>query len=94
MNFPWIEFSLLDYLALVEALGQVVRPNKRGYIPPCDNTILERLNMNAEEWLKLSESFGGKFRSAVGSAKELESYALHTNRAWVSGQSLMTACDA
>ena len=38
---------------------------------------LEWLNMNAEEWLKLVESFGGKFRCAVGSAQELESYALH-----------------
>ncbi|OEE10488.1 hypothetical protein OC1_16730 [Vibrio cyclitrophicus ZF207] len=88
-----IEFSLLDYLALVEALGQVVRPNKRGYIPPCDNTILEPLNMNAEEWLKLSESFGGKFRCAVGSTKELESYAKHTKRAWVSGKCNMMACN-
>ena len=88
-----IEFSLLDYLALVETLGQVIRPDKRGYIPPCDNTILERLNMNAEEWLKLSESFGGKFRCAVGSAKELESYALHTKRAWVSGKASMSACN-
>ncbi|MDT8954716.1 transposase [Aeromonas caviae] len=88
-----IEFSLLDYLALVEAFGKVIRPNKRGYIPPCDNTILERLNMNAEEWLKLSESFGGKFRCAVGSTKELESYAQHTKRAWVSGKASMIACN-
>jgi REP element-mobilizing transposase RayT len=84
-----VEFSLLDYLALVEALGQVVRPNKRGYIPPGNNTILERLNMSAEEWLTLSESFGGKFRCAVGTAKELESYALHTNRAWIAGKCSM-----
>ncbi|SNX49723.1 hypothetical protein VTH8203_03371 [Vibrio thalassae] len=87
-----IEFSLLDYLALVEALGQVVRPNKRGYIPPSQTTLLERLNMNAEDWFILSESFGGKFRCAVGTTKELERYALHTNRAWVSGKSSMRAC--
>ncbi|MCL9775476.1 transposase [Vibrio methylphosphonaticus] len=84
-----IEFSLLDYLALVEELGQVVRPNKRGYISPCSDTILGRLNMSAEEWLTLSESFGGKFRCAVGTTKELESYALHTNRAWVAGKCSM-----
>jgi hypothetical protein len=84
-----IEFSLLDYLALVEELGRVMRPNKRGYIHSSKNTLLERLEMNAEEWLRLSESFGGKFRCAVGSAQELESYALHTNRSWVSGKSLM-----
>ncbi|MGF1779058.1 transposase [Vibrio nomapromontoriensis] len=84
-----IEFSLLDYLALVEELGQAVRPNKRGFIQPSQNTLLERLTMNAEEWLKLSESFGGKFRCAVGSAQELKSYAQHTNRAWVAGKSSM-----
>ncbi|GAL37548.1 hypothetical protein JCM19240_695 [Vibrio maritimus] len=48
--------------------------------------------MNAEEWLRLSESFGGKFRCAVGSTKELESYALRTKRAWASGKSQMLAC--
>ncbi|MGR5287470.1 transposase [Vibrio maritimus] len=84
-----IAFSLLDYLTLVEELGRVIRPNKRGYVRFSNNTLLERLEMNAEEWLKLSESFGGKFRCAVGSAQELERYALHTNRAWVSGKSLM-----
>jgi REP element-mobilizing transposase RayT len=84
-----LEFSLLDYFALVEELGRVFRPNKRGYIRTSKNTLLERLEMNAEEWLRFSESFGGKFRSAVGSAKELESYALHTKRAWVSGKSQM-----
>lgn len=88
-----IEFSLLDYLTLVETLGQVVRSNKRGYIPLTHNTVLERLNMNAEEWLKLAESFGGKFRCAVGSIKELECYALHTNRSWVSGKSSMSSCN-
>ncbi|WP_086981659.1 hypothetical protein [Vibrio aphrogenes] len=85
-----IEFSWLDGFTLMETLGQVVRPNKRGLLSPCHNTILERLSMNNAEWLKLSESFGGKFRCAVGSVKKLENYALHTNRAWVSGQRLMS----
>ena len=84
-----VEFSLLDYLALVEELGRVIRPNKRGYIRLSSHTLLERLDINTEEWLRLSESFGSKFRCAVGSLKELESYALHTKRAWVSGKSLM-----
>lgn len=88
-----IEFSLLDYLALVETLGQVLRPDKRGCIPSTHNTILERLNMNADKWLKLAENFGGKFRCAVGSTKELESYAQHTKRAWVSGKASMSACN-
>jgi hypothetical protein len=84
-----VEFSLLDYLALVEELGRVIRPNKRGYIRASSHTLLERLDINSEEWLRFSESFGSKFRCAVGSVKALESYALHTKRSWVSGKSLM-----
>ena len=84
-----IAFSLLDYLTLVEELGRVIRPSKRGYVRFGKNTLLERLEMTSEEWLRLSESFGGKFRCAVGSAQELERFALHTNRSWVSGKSLM-----
>jgi hypothetical protein len=56
-----VEFSLLDYLALVEELGRVIRPNKRGYIRASSHTLLERLDINSEEWLRLSESFGSKF---------------------------------
>ncbi|MFA0441910.1 transposase [Vibrio sp. 10N.222.51.C12] len=86
---PGMEYSLIDYLALVEALGQAVRPNKRGYVRPCQSPILEQLALDADEWLTLSESFGGKFRCAVGTTKELESYARHTNRAWVAGKCSM-----
>lgn len=40
-----IEFSLLDYFTLVETLGQVLRPNKHGFLPPCHDTTLERLGI-------------------------------------------------
>lgn len=81
-----VEFSLLDYLALVEALGQSVRPNKRGVISSGKPPLLEWLGMGTEEWLKFSKSFGVRFRCAVGTIEELASYASHTNRAWVAGQ--------
>ena len=68
--------NLNDYVAR-EANKEEGCKGRFRYSPPCHNMILEWLNMNAEEWLKLVESFGGKFRCAVGSAQELESYALH-----------------
>lgn len=86
-----MDFSLLDYFALVESLGYMVRPNKRGYIKPCQGTILDRLGMSTEQWLKLSENFGDKFRCAVGTVEELERYAIHTNRVWVSGKCQMVS---
>ncbi|WP_181359056.1 hypothetical protein [Vibrio mediterranei] len=43
-----VEFSLLDYLALVEALGQVVRLNKRGYIPPSQISLCGGLDQRLQ----------------------------------------------
>ncbi|CAH6886943.1 hypothetical protein VCHA43P277_80183 [Vibrio chagasii] len=60
---------MLAYLALVEMLRQVVLLDKRGYILPTNNMILERLNMIAEEWFKLSENFGAKFRCTISITK-------------------------
>ncbi|MGR5354140.1 transposase [Vibrio sp. DNB22_19_2] len=81
-----VEFSLLDYLSLLEELGQQIKPNKRGYIPPQNQTILQKFHLSSAKWQKLSDFFGTAFCCAVGTLDELESYASHTNRSWVSNQ--------
>ena len=81
-----VEFSLLDYLSLLEELGQQVKPDKRGYIPPQNQTILQKFNLSSAQWQRLSDFFGSAFCCAVGTLDELESYASHTNRSWVSNK--------
>jgi REP element-mobilizing transposase RayT len=84
-----IEFSLLDYLELLDTLGRVVRPDKTGFIAPCSSNILDVLNMNTDEWKAMSSFFGSRFCCAVGTVVELEHYAKHTERSWVSGKRAM-----
>lgn len=75
-----IEYSLLDYLALVEELGQVIRPDKIGYLDCPPSSILSRLEMNTDDWLALAESFGRHFKTAVGGIDQL-SHQYHKRRA-------------
>lgn len=81
-----VAFSLLDYLSLLQELGQQVKPDKRGYIPPQNQTILQKFNLSSDKWQRLSDFFGSAFCCAVGTLDELESYASHTNRSWVSNK--------
>ena len=49
---PTIPFQMADYLELVEHSGRIIRPDKRGYIPPELPPILTRLGVNQTEYLE------------------------------------------
>ncbi|MDP5254488.1 MULTISPECIES: transposase [unclassified Vibrio] len=76
-----IEYSFLDYLALVETLGQIVRPDKLGHLTTPASPILTRLDMDTDDWLLLSESFGRHFKTAVCGVAELRRLHYHKQRA-------------
>ncbi|WP_067864486.1 transposase [Neptuniibacter marinus] len=52
-----ILFSLEDYLALVDMTGRILRDDKRGVISAHLPPILERLEINPEEWLNSASQF-------------------------------------
>jgi hypothetical protein len=52
-----ILFSLEDYLQLVDAIGLVIRTDKRGAITINLPPILERLSINRQQWLQQSQLF-------------------------------------
>ena len=56
-----IEFDFIDYLQLVEYTGQCIHPNKRGFIPESNPSILTRLNIDEAEWLFLCQEFSRYF---------------------------------
>lgn len=78
-----LAFSLLDYLEMVEVLGQIIRPDKCGALISCSSTLLQKLQLDSDEWLMISEQFGRHFTCAVGGINELKYFAKHTQRAWV-----------
>ncbi|WP_394498272.1 transposase [Shewanella sp. ENK2] len=75
-----IAFSLKDYLELVDDTGRVIRDDKRGAIKASSSKILNRLNINQVNWLKLATEFGQLFHGPVGSLQELTQYCEHLQK--------------
>jgi REP element-mobilizing transposase RayT len=72
-NMPnGLPFRLTDYLELVDWSGRVIREDKRGFIPKHLPPILERLNMDASQWLYLSQNFESPFKGLVGAVQKLK----------------------
>lgn len=60
-----------DYLELVDWTGRIIKANKRGQIPASTSPILQRLNIDAGDWLIMAQQFEGRFGHLVGSVKTL-----------------------
>lgn len=75
-----IAFSFKDYLELVDETGRVIREDKRGAISKSAENILQRINVPAATWLKLTIDFGKLFRGPVGSVQELDDYYTHLEK--------------
>ncbi|MCL1137832.1 transposase [Shewanella pneumatophori] len=75
-----INFSLKDYLMLVDETGRVIRDDKRGAISPEADNILNRLNIPMDNWIKITSEFGKLFHCPVGSLQELTHYCEHLEK--------------
>ena len=61
-----LPFRLVDYLELVDWTGRQLRADKRGHIDGALPPILERLDLTADKWLKMTRHFESRFRLFVG----------------------------
>ncbi|MBB1344093.1 transposase [Pseudoalteromonas sp. SG43-7] len=75
-----LPFELKSYLELVELTGRCIREDKRGYIDNTHSRLLERVNISADNWLKLTSHFTRVFHGAVGRPTSQEGYCEHLNR--------------
>ncbi|WP_298774570.1 transposase [uncultured Shewanella sp.] len=75
-----VAFALKDYLELVDETGRVIRNDKRGSISANADKILARLNIPAENWLKIITEFGALFHGPVGTLQELSRYCEHLDK--------------
>ena len=53
--------------------GRQVRENKRGAISECEPEIMNRLGIDAENWLYITQNFESEFKSIVGAFDEVKS---------------------
>ena len=66
-----IPMRLTDYLELVDATGRIMRDDKRGYIPSASTKILDRLGLNEDQWLTMTQQFEQCFSTFAGQEQHL-----------------------
>ncbi|PKG84026.1 transposase, partial [Colwellia sp. 75C3] len=87
-----ISFSLKDYLTLIDETGRILREDKRGAISAKAESILARLHISDESWLKLTTDFEGIFTGAVGTAEHLCEFSEHVGLQRAHGIANAHAC--
>jgi hypothetical protein len=86
-----IPFQFAGYLERVDWTGRVIRADKRGHIPAQLPPILQRLNIDAKQWLNASEHFERDFYFAIGPVSKLNEFCKKLDKYWLHGK---TACNA
>jgi hypothetical protein len=74
-----------DYFALVDWTGRAVRSDKRGAIPATVKSILQRLGLEQDNWVKNTQYFGSRFGRALGSLEQIRALARQINQKWLAG---------
>ena len=67
-----LPFRLTDYLELVDWTGRQIREDKRGAIDSELPTILERLDIDEDHWLYMTQNFECSFKTLVGTVYSLK----------------------
>ena len=61
-----LPFRLTDYLDLVDWTGRQIWEDKRGAIDDELPNILQRLEIDEDDWLYMTQNFKSRFKSLVG----------------------------
>jgi hypothetical protein len=80
-----IPFAFEDYLELVDGTGRVIREDKRGFIPGETPAILERLNIDPEQFTQTAGRTLHRFGSAIGTPERLTERCVSRNVAYLRG---------
>ncbi len=80
-----LPYYLKDYLALIDWTGRAVREDKRGSISGDIPTILERINIDPDQWQLLMQPKTKLFSSAIGRIDTMRLYAQSIGQSWCQG---------
>ena len=80
-----IPFAFDDHLELVDSTGRVIREDKRGYIPGETPKILERLNIDPEQFIATAARMLDLFSTAIGTPEHLTAHCVARNVAFLRG---------
>ena len=88
-----LPFSLSGYLDLVDYSGRVIVQHKRGSIPENLPPILERLNLNPDNWMDELLGFKSIGFSAIGTVDQLKSFCKKVGKKFAVGLRLKPALE-
>jgi len=74
-----------EYLELVDTTGRQLVEGK-GSISPEISPILDRLGLEATQWLDIANNLGRKFQRIVGPVESLEAAARRAKKCWFTGK--------
>jgi hypothetical protein len=80
-----IPFAYDDYLDLVDWTGRAIHPKKRGAIPAHQPKILQRIGMDAEQFIHYANRFLKEFGGAVGKPEKLVEFCTQRHTRYVRG---------
>ena len=82
-----LPFQLNDYLELVDWSGRILREDKKGAIANKLPGILQRLDMDAKQFIYLTRNFEHPFKNLVGAAHHVRKACESIGQNWVHGMS-------
>jgi REP element-mobilizing transposase RayT len=83
---PLLNIKLDDYLSLLDSTGRNIVAGKKGFIPRDIEPLLERMELNVENWTDTVKHFGKRFYHIAGPVKTLVAAASHLGLKWVKGK--------
>lgn len=89
-----LPFDFGSDLTLVDWNGRVVRNDKRGFIPDDFPPILERLNIQPEQWARSVKYLGSRYYLAVEPIAKMADFWPHLDRLWLKGKRFAEECFA
>ena len=82
-----LPFRLNDYIELVDWSGRILREDKKGAIANKLPPILQRLDMDARQFIYLSQNFEHPFKNLVGATHHVRKACQSLGQNWVHGMS-------
>lgn len=89
---PAIDFTLSDYLKLIDSTGRILREDKSGRILEHHKPILDRLNLSPKGWLTIINNLETCFCYVLGKGEGFKDFAKTHRLQAPRGRKLATQC--
>lgn len=91
-HLPALDFTLKDYLDLIDTTGRILREDKPGRILDHHEPILSRLNLIPKGWLNIVKNLEKEFCYIIGHSEKFENFAKSHRMRTPRGKRMVEQC--